>query len=332
MQTSDPLRTPTYTPVPEAGLLLLDLGAERQHQQRVRLQPRLLQPEHRRDLVVAGRSRGGRTRRRRAAAGGRQPAVGPELDAHRAAGQHGRHLGRGDRPAPDPAAPDRPDRRLPDRRPGDQPGAQLAVAGAAGDRGPGRGLPAAQLQRRPVRDQHPDRRQCGAGLGLGQQRQHVQPGTAGIAGARRCARPGRRADQAGARRRGGGPDAVTGTGDLAPGAGTGADRGVRPAGGQLRTSRTAIRRGGPAGGPSRRVLSGAAERARRIELGPGPDGVRRPVRVPRPEHGRGTPARPGRRQHQRRQLRVDEREAAPGVHQLGGPDQRVTAGRPERRR
>ena len=50
MQTSDPLRFPTYTLFPKARLLLLDDGGARQLQHGVRLRPRVLQPEHRRHL------------------------------------------------------------------------------------------------------------------------------------------------------------------------------------------------------------------------------------------------------------------------------------------
>ena len=65
MQTADPLRLPTYTLFPKPDYFFSTTGAERQHQQRVRVRPRLLQPEHRRHLGrLRGQGGGGERRRR----------------------------------------------------------------------------------------------------------------------------------------------------------------------------------------------------------------------------------------------------------------------------
>ena len=165
MQTADPLRTPTYTLFPKPDYYFSTSGAERQHQQRVRVQPRLLQPEHRRHLGGARRPGCRGARGRRPAAGHRATKPhDPNSTQHGAAGEHCRHLGRGDRPAADAVAPGRADRRLPDRRSRDHPGASSSVAGARGD-GQARGrVRADQFQRRGVRDRHADRGHARAGL------------------------------------------------------------------------------------------------------------------------------------------------------------------------
>ena len=133
MQTSDPLRTPTYTLFPKPDYYFSTSGPNVSINNGFAYNHGYYSPNIDvtwSSLVGPGVAVRGR---RRPAAGGRQPAVGPELDAHRAAGQHGRHLGRGDRPAAHPAAPDRSHRRLPDRRPGDQPGARPTRPGPCAD-------------------------------------------------------------------------------------------------------------------------------------------------------------------------------------------------------
>ena len=124
MQTDRPAALPDVHAVPEARLLLLDVGSERQHLQQLRLRPRVLQPEHRRHLGRHRRAGRRGQRRRRAGAGGREPAERPELDAHRPAGEPGRDVGRGDRHPADDAAPARPQGRLPVRRPRHHAGAR----------------------------------------------------------------------------------------------------------------------------------------------------------------------------------------------------------------
>ena len=107
MQTADTLRTPTYTLFPKPDYFFGTTGAERRHQPLLRLQPRLLQPEHRHHL---GR-RSSAPVWPRAVSTGPPPAGGNESTTRTRRTpcrcQPAGHLGRGDRSAPDAAAPRR---------------------------------------------------------------------------------------------------------------------------------------------------------------------------------------------------------------------------------
>ena len=94
MQTADPLRTPTYTLFPKPDYFFSTTGRRTVSiNPRLRLGPRLLQPEHRHHLGRHRRPGRGGERRRRAGAGRRQPAARPEVDEHRSGGEPGRARG-----------------------------------------------------------------------------------------------------------------------------------------------------------------------------------------------------------------------------------------------
>ena len=103
------------------------------------------------------------TGRRRAAAGRRQPAARSGGDEHRAGGEPDGHMGRGDRHQADDAVPRRPDATT-TRSDGHVITQALTSvpARARRDRRPGGGLRPDQLERRPVRNRHADRRHEGA--------------------------------------------------------------------------------------------------------------------------------------------------------------------------
>ena len=112
---------------------------------------------------------------------GPQPAQGnqpqrPGVDEDGAGGEQGRHLGRGDRhPADDAFLPGLTDDYQSDGHVITQALRRCPPALAA-TAGPGRGLRPAQLERRPVRDRHADRRLERAGIGLGLRRLRVHRG------------------------------------------------------------------------------------------------------------------------------------------------------------
>ena len=97
----------------------------------LRVGPRLLQPEHRHHLGRRSPVRVSGQRRRRPGAGRGNESQDPNSTHTVPAGEPGRHLGRGDRPAADDAPPARPERRLPVRRPRDHPGGPARVAALA---------------------------------------------------------------------------------------------------------------------------------------------------------------------------------------------------------
>ena len=164
MQTADPLRTPTYTLFPKPDYFFSTIGTERQHQHAA--SPTTTATTARTSTspgsAMVGPGRRG-TRRRRAAAG--RAATRRTTRSRRTpcpqASTVG-HLGRGDRHPADDAAPARPARRLPVGRARDHAGPDVACRGARRDGRPGEGLRPDQLERRPVRDRHADRRHEGA--------------------------------------------------------------------------------------------------------------------------------------------------------------------------
>ena len=157
MQTSDPLRTPTYTlfPKPDYFFATTDIGTPPQH---IGINPGFAydhgyySPNI--DITWVGIAGKGAAVN---GVDGPEPAQGnqpsdPESTNTVPEASTGRHVGRGDRHPADDALPRRAHRRLPVGRARDHAGPEVAVRPAQGRAGPRSGLRPAQLERGSVRD------------------------------------------------------------------------------------------------------------------------------------------------------------------------------------